>query len=95
MTLVFVTDAFDPPMARAALLVVTLGAGLAATRSRPAVLGVLLTPVLVLLSSHGALHEPPFEHLRIVLPAYLIVLAATCLGHWLLWSGQAGRRIPA
>jgi hypothetical protein len=93
--LVFVTDAFDAPLARAALLVVMVFIALSAGSRRHALLAVLLAPVLVLLSNHAAIHEAPFELLPRVLPALVPVLAVSGLGHWLYWTLRAGAgRVP-
>lgn len=96
MTLVYVTDAFDAPLVRGMMLVATLLVALAAGARRYEILAVLLAPVLVLISSHGMVHEPPLEYLRIALPAFAAALAVTCLGHWLFWILRAGAgRVPA
>jgi hypothetical protein len=93
--LVFVTDAFDAPLARAALLVLMAFVALAAGSRRHAVQAVLIAPVLVLLSNHTAIHEAPVELLRSVLPALVPVLAVSGLGHWLYWTLRTGTgRVP-
>lgn len=96
MMLVYVTDAFDAPLVRGVMLVATLMVALAAGLRRYEILAVLLAPVLVLTSSHGMVHEPPLEYLRIALPAFAAALAVTCLGHWVFWTLRAGaERVPA
>jgi hypothetical protein len=93
--LVFVTDAFDAPLARAALLVVMAFVALAAGSRRHVVRAVLIAPILVLLSNHAAIHEPPYELLQSVLPALVPVLAVSGLGHWLYWTLRTGAgRVP-
>ena len=59
---------------------------LAVARRQDWILAVLVTPVLVLLSSHGALHAPPLGYLVSALPAFLPVLAIAGLGQWLFWT---------
>jgi len=85
LLLVSVVDGFNTPWVRAVLLVATLTLALAVARRQDWMLAVLLTPVLVLLSSHGALHEPPLGYLVSALPAFLPVLAVAGLGQWLFW----------
>jgi hypothetical protein len=86
MMLVFVTDVFDEPFARGALLLVMLSLALTQGGRRPAVLAVLVAPVLVLASSHAAPHAPPLEFLGQALVAFVPVLALSGLGHWLFWT---------
>ena len=47
---------------------------------------MLVAPVLVLLSNHGAPHEPPLEFLGIALAAFVPMLGLSALGHWLYWT---------
>ena len=86
MMLVFVTDVFDEPFARGALLLDHAVAGAVQAGRRPALLAVLAAPVLVLTSSHAAPHAPPLEFLGQALAAFVPVLALSGLGHWLFWT---------
>lgn len=93
--LVFVTDAFDAPLARAALLVLMAFVALSWGSRHHALLAVLIAPVLVLLSNHAAIHAAPLELLPGVLSALVPVLAVSGLGHWLYWTLRAGAsRVP-
>jgi hypothetical protein len=51
---------------------------------------VLIVPVLVLLSSHAAIHDTPLDFLKSVLPAFVPVVAVAALGHWLFWTLRRG-----
>jgi hypothetical protein len=84
--LVAIVDGFDAPWIRGVLLVATLTLALVVARRQGWMLTVLVTPVLVLLSSHGAPHEPPLGYLLSALPAFLPVLTIACLGQWLFWT---------
>ena len=86
MMLVFVTDVFDEPFARGALLLVMLSLALTQGGRRPAVLAVLAAPVLVLTASHATPHAPPLEFLGQALAAFVPVLVLSGLGHWLFWT---------
>ena len=88
-TLVFAVDAFDLPMVRAALLVVMLFVALATARRHYGLYAVLLIPVLVLMSDHGAVHGSPLDYLAAVLPAFVPVLLIAGLGHWMYWTLRA------
>jgi len=96
MSIVFVSDAFDVPLARAALLLSLLFLALSVGNRRPGLLGMLTAPVLVLLSSHAAVHETLLDSLLVVVPAFVLVIAVSGLGHWLFWTlrSSAGR-VPA
>jgi hypothetical protein len=85
LLLVAVADGFNAPWVRAVLLILALALALAVARRQDWMLAVLVTPVLVLLSHHGALHEAPLDYLLSSLPAFLPVLAFAGLGQWLLW----------
>jgi hypothetical protein len=91
MALVVVTDAFEAPLARVVLLLAALYVALSVGDRRYAVSGVLLAPVMVLLSSHAASHEPPFEYLRLAVAAFVPVLVISGLGHWLFWTLRASQ----
>jgi len=96
LLLVGLVDAFDEPSVRGLLLVVVLFATFAGLRRHPWVVSIMFTPALVLLSSHGALHDPPIDYLLATLPAFLAVCAASCLGHFVLWTLRSdGRRVTA
>jgi uncharacterized membrane protein YccC len=96
LLLVGLVDAFDQPALRGMLLVIALFAAFAGLRRHPWVVTIMFTPVLVLLSSHGAPHEPPIDYLLATLPAFLAVAAASCLGHFVLWTLRSdGRRVTA
>lgn len=86
LLLVAAVDAFDTPVVRGVLLVVALYTVFAGLRRHPWVVTVLFTPVLVLLSRHGAVHEAPLETLVDAIPAVLPVLLASWLGHFVLWT---------
>lgn len=89
LVLVGVMDGLEPPYARGMLLVATLLVALTAGRNRPWLLSLLMTPMLVLLSNHGALHEPAVAYVAGALPAFAAAVAATCLGHFVLWTLRA------
>ncbi len=94
--LIGISDAFDPPLIRGILLVGMLLVAFSLDRSRRWALSLLLAPVLVLLSSHGAPHESALVYGLSFLPAFLPVLVATCLGHFVLWVLQpASGRVAA
>jgi hypothetical protein len=96
MSIVFVSDAFDAPLARLVLLVSLLFLALSAGNRRPGLLAVLTAPVLVLLSSHAVIHETPLDSLLVVVPASVLVIAVSGLGHWLFWTLRSGSgRVPA
>ena len=96
MSIVFVSDAFDVPLVRAALLLSVLFLALSVGNRRPGLLGMLTAPVLVLLSSHAAIHETPLDSLLVVVPAFVLVIAVSGFGHWLFWTLRSGsRRVPA
>jgi len=90
MLFVLVIDRVELPAARATLLVAALFLALLSAPRRPALIGLLVVPVLVLLSSHVTLHDNPLEALGARLPVILPVLAASALGHWLLWTLRPG-----
>jgi hypothetical protein len=90
MAIILVTDSVEAPAVRALLLVVALFVTLSAGSRRPALSAVLIVPVLVLLSSHAAVHETPLDFLQSTLPAFLPVLAVSALGHWLFWTLRPG-----
>lgn len=91
LLLVAAVDAFDSPVVRGVLLVVSLYTVFAGLRRHPWVVTVLFTPVLVLLSRHGAVHGPPLETLADTIPAVLPVFLASCLGHFVLWTLRSDR----
>jgi len=94
MSLVFVTDVFDAPLARGGLLILMLFLALSVGERRYGVLAVLVAPVLVLLSSHAAAHEPPIDYLRTALVAFVPVVVASGLGHWVFWTlRDSSRRV--
>lgn len=95
LLLVSVVDGFNAPWVRAVLLVATLTLALVVARRQDWMLAVLVTPVLVLLSSHGALHGSPLGYLVSALPAFLPVLAVAGLGQWLFWTlrSEPGRAV--
>ena len=96
MSIVFVSDAFDVPLVRAALLLSVLFLALSVGNRRPGLLGMLTAPVLVLLSSHAAIHETLLDSLLVVVPAFVLVIAVSGLGHWLFWTLRSGAgRVPA
>jgi len=96
MSIVFVSDAFDVPLVRAALLLSVLFLALSVGNRRPGLLGMLTAPVLVLLSSHAAIHETPLDALLVAMPAFVLVIAVSGLGHWLFWTLRSGSgRVPA
>jgi hypothetical protein len=86
--LIGVIDAFDPPMIRGILLVAMLLLAFSLDRRWRWALSLLLAPVLVLLSSHGAPHASALAYVVSFLPAFLPALLATCLGHFVLWVLQ-------
>jgi len=90
MLLVFATEAFASPWARGVLLLLALYCALTVGLRRYMVWAVLLVPMLLLLSSHSAAHQPPLDYLRIALAAFLPVLAVSGLGHWLYWTLRSG-----
>ena len=96
MSIVFVSDAFDVPLVRAALLLSVLFLALSVGNRRPGLLGMLTAPVLVLLSSHVAIQETPLDSLLVAVPAFVLVIAVSGLGHWLFWTLRSGSgRVPA
>jgi hypothetical protein len=96
LAIVFVSDAFHAPLARMALLVSLLFLALSVGNRRPGLLAVLTAPVLVLLSSHAAIHQAPLDSLLVVVPAFVLVVAVSGLGHWLFWTLRSGSgRVPA
>jgi hypothetical protein len=79
-----------------ALLVSLLFLALSVGNRRPGLLAVLTAPVLVLLSSHAAIHQAPLDSLLVVVPAFVLVVAVSGLGHWLFWTLRSGSgRVPA
>lgn len=90
MVLVMFTDSADAPAIRALLLVAALFLALSAGKRRPTLSAVLIVPVLVLMSSHGAVYETPLDFLRAALPAFASVVAVSALAHWLLWTLRHG-----
>ena len=90
MAIILVTDSVEAPSVRALLVVGALFVTLSAGSRRPAVSGVLIVPVLVLLSSHVAVHETPLDFLQSTLPAFVPAMAVSALGHWLLWTLRPG-----
>ena len=88
--LILVIDQAEEPALRGLLLLGTLFVTLSAGSRRPAVFAVLIVPVLVLLSTHAAVHETPLEFLRSALPAFVPVVAVSALAHWLFWTLQPG-----
>jgi len=96
LAIVFVSDTFHAPLARVALLVSLLFLALSVGNRRPGLLAVLTAPVLVLLSSHAAIHETLLDSLLVVVPAFVLVIAVSGLGHWLFWTLRSGSgRVPA
>ena len=96
MAIVYVSDAFHAPLARAALLVSLLFLALSVGNRRPRLLAMLTAPVLVLLSSHVAIQETPLDSLLVAVPAFVLVIAVSGLGHWLFWTLRSGAgRVPA
>ena len=90
MVLVLATEAFESPWVRGVLLLLALYCALTIGLRRYLVWAVLLVPVLLLLSSHSAAHQPPLDYLRAALAAFLPVLAVSGLGHWLYWTLRSG-----
>jgi hypothetical protein len=90
LAIILVTDQVEAPAVRALLLVGLLFATLSAGSRRPALSAVLVAPVLVLVSIHAAIHETPLDFLQSTLPAFLPVMAASALGHWLYWTLRPG-----
>lgn len=90
LMLLLVTDSVAAPSVRALLLVGLLFVALSAGSRRPVLSAVLTVPVLVLLSTHVAVHETPLEFLQSTLPAFVAVLAVSALGHWLFWTLRHG-----
>jgi len=90
MVLILVIDRFEAPALRAMLLVAALFVALVAGQRRPTLIGALVVPVLVLISSHAVLHATPLEALRATLPFFLPVVAVSALGHWLFWTLRPG-----
>lgn len=90
MMLILVIDLFETPALRVVLLVATMFVALSAGRRRPALFAVLIAPVLVLLSTHAAVHPTAFDGLRATLPAFVPVVAVSALGHWLFWTLRPG-----
>lgn len=90
MVLILVIDRFEPPALRAVLLVAALLVALSAGRRYPALLGVLVVPVLVLMSSHVAIHATLLDFLVATLPIFVPVVAVSGLGHWLFWTLRSG-----
>lgn len=86
LVLVLATDVYDEPFARGLVLFIMLALALSQAARRPAILAVLVAPVLVAASGHAAAHEPPLEFLLETLAAFAPVLALSALGHWLLWT---------
>lgn len=96
MAIVFVSDVVHAPLARVALLVSLLFLVLSVGNRRPGLLAVLTAPVLVLLSSHAAIHDTPLDFLLVVVPVFVPVIAISGLGHWLFWTLRSGAgRVPA
>lgn len=93
--LVFFTDSFDAPAARAVLLVAMLYVALAARDRHCCVFAMLTAPVLVLLSHHPVVHDPLLDYMRAALLAGLPVAAISVAGHWLLWMQRADPRRAA
>ena len=94
MVLVFVTDVFETPGSRAALVVPMLAAGIVAARWRRPLAAVYLTPVLLLLSGQPASYEPPLDYLLDCLAAFIPVLLVSSVGHWAYWTLRpAARRV--
>lgn len=90
LSIILVTDRVDVPAVRALLLVGLLFVTLSAGSRRPALFAVPMVPVLVLLSSHTAIHETTLDFLQSTLPAFVPVMAASALGHWLFWTLRPG-----
>jgi hypothetical protein len=90
LVLILVIDSVEAPTVRGLLLLGLLYATLSAGSRRPALSAVLIVPVLVLLSSHAAIHDTPLDFLRSVLPAFIPVVAVSALGHWLFWTLRRG-----
>jgi hypothetical protein len=96
LAIVFVSGTLHAPLVRGALLVSLLFLALSAGSRRPGLLAVLTAPVLVLLSNHAAIHETPLDLLLVVVPAFVLVIAVSGLGHWLFWTLRSGSgRVPA
>lgn len=90
LVLVLVIDSAEAPAVRAVMLAAALFATLSAGSRRPSLSAVLIVPVLVLLSSHAAIHETPLDFLQSTLPAFVPVMAVSALGHWLFWALRPG-----
>lgn len=90
MVLILMIDRAEDPAIRAVMLAGVLFATMSAGSRRPALSAVLITPVLVLLSSHAVVHESPFDFLVSTLPAFVPVVAVSALGHWLFWTLRPG-----
>ena len=96
MVLVFVTDVFETPAARAVLLVPLLAAAVSIGGQRRPIAAVFLAPVLLLLSGQPASTEPPLDYVLACLAAFVPVLAVSSLGHWAFWTLRtAPRRVNA
>jgi len=90
MVLILVIDRAGTPAVRALLLVGLLFVTLSAGTRRPALFAVLIVPVLVLLSSHAAIHDTALDFIQSALPAFVPVIAISALGHWLFWMLRPG-----
>lgn len=90
LVLILVIDGAEAPTVRGLMLLGSLYVALSAGSRRPALSAVLIVPVLVLLSSHVAIHETPLDFLQAALPAFVPVVAVSALGHWLFWTLRPG-----
>jgi hypothetical protein len=90
MVLILLTDSAAAPEMRSLMLVGALFLALSAGKRRPTLSAVLIVPVLVLMSSHGAAYATSLDFLRATLPAFAAVVAVSMLAHWLLWTLRHG-----
>jgi len=86
LILVTVVAAVDAPALRGVLLAALVLAATWQGIRHPTLVALLLTPVLVLLSSLGPPSVELNGPLATSLVASLAIFAATCLGHWALWT---------
>jgi hypothetical protein len=95
LVLVTIVHALDADLVRAGLLVAMLLGVLLLGRSHPAGVGVLVIPMLALLSSRGVAGGSTAEYLPDALVATLPIFVITCVGHWAFWMlhGEDGRAV--
>jgi hypothetical protein len=86
LVLVSVVSMIDDPVVRAIVLTGLLLAAIWQGVRHPTLLALLLTPVLILLSSLDVPEASLAAGLPVTLVASLPIFAATCLGHWALWT---------